>query len=474
MNRSFRSLPLHPLRSIYVGLPICGVIAACAAAPPTALRPKRVDMVSSKVDARRPTSTSTVARLGPTSPEVSAWTPHTDYTLDLVRDTYERIHAQPELGHRELRTAKLLRERLSALGYRDFVASKLAPTTVITVLDTGRPGPTVGLRAEMDARKIEGEEPLDHHPRSQVPQRMHNCGHDAHAAMLLGAAAILADHPERLAGGRIAFIFQPAEETKGGADDIVNEGLLDALGIDYLFAQHAVSGLPVGVLSISPGATLAGSNYFTLILEGRGAHAALPSGGSDIPLVAAKVVLELSNLPARTIDIANRPLIISVSRIQSGVGGSLNVLPETAKIEGTIRAFEHPMVPPPGEPSIDALIRTRLNGMAETYGIRYTLDLRPRAPPTDNDAHLFAQVVPKLASQWRGRLDTTPYRGMFSEDFSYYTAKVPSLYFGLGIARDGLGSGGVHTRAFTIHPDALSAGTESLVRLAEIASRLRR
>ncbi len=172
----------------------------------------------------------------------------------LVWRVYRDIHEHPELGKQEQRTHDMLKRELMALGFTDFIDSKLAPTAVITVLDTKRPGPVIALRAEMDARPT--QEPADHDPRSTIDGVMHNCGHDAHAAMLLGTAALLAKHPEWITG-KVVFVFQPAEETKGGADDIVNEGILERLGVEAIFAQHSVSGMPVGTVNVAAGPTMA-------------------------------------------------------------------------------------------------------------------------------------------------------------------------------------------------------------------------
>ncbi|MET0530359.1 MAG: M20/M25/M40 family metallo-hydrolase [Microvirga sp.] len=145
---------------------------------------------------------------------------------------------------------------------------------------------------------------------------MHNCGHDVHAAVLLATARYVATHRE-LFVGKLVFLFQPAEETAGGADDIVREGVLDRLGVEKTFALHAAPGMPVGTIGISAGSTLAGSNYFTLTLKGRGSHAAAPFEGNDLPLVASHFVEALVQLPARRVDIANRPMVISVTKLRA-------------------------------------------------------------------------------------------------------------------------------------------------------------
>lgn len=388
----------------------------------------------------------------------------------LVWRVYRDIHEHPELGKQEHRTAELLERELRQLGYTEFVRSERAPTAVITILDTGRPGPTIALRAEMDARPT--QEPADHDPRSMVDGVMHNCGHDAHAAMLLGTAAVLRHNP-RWASGRIVFVFQPAEEVAGGADDIVAEGILERLGVSAIFAQHAVSGAPVGTVSVSPGATMAGSNYFTLRITGRGSHAAQPSAGDDVPLATAAMVRAMAELPARRLDVTTRPVVISPTYIVAGNEAGTNVLPGQAEVRGTIRAFERVEQQPADTSarSISALLRQRLDGVAAEYGVRYELEIREGSPPNVNDEELFRRLSPSLAAAWGPGFDTTPYRGMFSEDFAFYTATIPSLYFGLGVARDGLGMGGVHSPDFTVHPSALPTGVRLMSVVALTAAR---
>ena len=386
------------------------------------------------------------------------------------RAAYTYLHENPELGGKELLAQAYLTDALERFGGIEIVTSDLAPTAVIGVFDTGRPGPVIALRSEMDARPltIGTVEPEDHSPRSTIPGIMHNCGHDAHAAMLLGAAADITADPTRF-GGKIIFLFQPAEEVSGGADDIVEEGLLKALGVEAIFALHSAPGMEVGEATISSGATLAGSNYFDLTLTGKGSHAAAPYEGNDLPLVAARFADELARLPARNIDIANRPFILSVARLVAD-SGSKNVLPTEATLGGTLRAFEDIDVGPDGQPSIRTLVTTRVEKLAEAYGVAADFNLRKGSPPTINATELLDEMMPVLRESWGGELRVTDRQGMFSEDFAYYTAELPALYFGLGVAKDGLGVGGVHTPDFTIHPDALDAGRGLYVAMAKSAT----
>jgi len=390
--------------------------------------------------------------------------------LPRVTEAYEYLHRYPEIGKKEFKAHEFLKGKLMAMGYTEFVPSVRAPTAVITVLDSGKPGPVIALRAEMDARPIGPtvSEPETHDPRSELIGFLHNCGHDVHAAILLGTAELLRQNKDRITG-KVVFLFQPAEETPGGADDIVAEGILPALGVEKLFAQHVAPGMPVGSIAISSGTSLAGSSYFTLKLHGRGSHAAAPQEGDDIPLFAASIARELAEFPARRIDISNRPVVVSVAKLHSASEAN-NMIPADAEISGTIRAFEDPKTAPAGAKSIDGMLVELLDRMTKPRGINYEWSLRPGAPPTINDPKLFDETVRGLSGFLPGTLVTTPFRGMFSEDFAFYTRYHRSLYFSLGIAKDGLGSVGVHQVDFTIHRDALKQGLALMALLAKVGT----
>jgi len=390
--------------------------------------------------------------------------------LPIIQQTYTYLHHNPELGKKEFKAHEFIEARLRELGYRDFVPSTSVPTAVIAILDSGRPGPVVALRAEMDARPLpSGEnEPDSHSPHSELPGLMHNCGHDVHASILLGTAAELMHHRSWL-HGKVVFLFQPAEETPGGADDIVAETLLEKLKVTKIYAEHSAPGVPVGTIAISPGPTMAGSNYFTLDLDGRSSHAAAPFEGDDVLLSAAKIVEAISTAPARRFEIAMRPVVVSITKL-SADGGASNVLPSHAAIAGTIRAFEDPKTAPAGQSSIEQNLLALIEGLAKTYNLKYTWNLRVASPPTINNPILFDGTVPALSASFPGKVDTSPYKGMYSEDFAYYTPLFQSLYFSLGIAKDGLGNAGVHTKDFTVHPDAFRYGLTLMTLLAQIGT----
>lgn len=381
---------------------------------------------------------------------------------------YTYLHRNPELSKDLPKAHAYLMARLRALGGFTFMDVPALPSAIIAVLDSGRPGPTIALRADMDARPLDsGEEPADHVPRSQIPGRMHNCGHDAHSAMLLGAAAQLRAHPEMFTG-RVVFVFQPAEEVKGGADDIVADGVLTRLGAKAIFAQHVVPGMPVGDVSVSQGSAMAGSNTFKLILRGTASHAASPYEGADLGVTSAKIITELADLPARGWDIANRPVVISVTKISTN-SASINATPSEVTIEGTLRAFE-PLGDNAKPGTLNHLIATRMSALAAVYGASAVWVATPGTPPTVNDPKLIATFAADAAAEAKVDMTVSTERFMNSEDFAYYSQVIPAVYFGLGIAKGELGKVGVHQTGFTLHPDALDTGVRLLVAIAHLAT----
>jgi amidohydrolase len=381
-------------------------------------------------------------------------------------DIYKRIHQEPELGKKEFKTAALIKAKLQEFGYTEFFDIPGLPTAVIAILNSKKPGPVIGLRAELDARP--GKENTGLPYSSLIDTVMHSCGHDAHASILLATANTLIKNSKPLKG-KIVFIFQPAEETKGGADDIVNSDVIKKLGIERIYALHSTDGMPVGTISISPGFIMAGSNYFTIDIIGNGSHAALPFKGDDIPLVLSDIVKGLSEIPARKMDISERPCVISTTYMTTGKTSGLNVLPDSAQFKGTIRAYENLDSSYKGQPSIKNIIETFLSQYCMPRNIKYNLKIEKGSPPTLNDPALFNNIIPKLQAVFSGKTDTSPYKGMTAEDFAYYTNQIPCLYFGLGVAKDNLGFGNIHSNKFSVHPDSFQYGIELMVLLTQLS-----
>lgn len=376
---------------------------------------------------------------------------------------YKQIHQNPELGKKEFKTAELILSNLKSFGYTEFYNVPDLPTAIIAVLDTKRNGPVLGLRAELDARP--GKEITGLPYSSSVPNVMHSCGHDAHASILLATAKLLKEHSKGLTG-KIVFVFQPAEETAGGADDIVDAGILQQLKIEKLYALHCYEGLPVGTINVCPGYIMAGSNYFSVELMGKGSHAGFPFRGDDIPLALGELVRNLGELPARRMNISERPCVISTIYMQTGDSSASNVLPDSAYFKGTIRCYEDLDSSYQGQPTIRELFENSVIQFCKSRNLRHSIKIKKGSPPTFNHQQLYDSILPKLNTNFSGVVNTTPYKSMAAEDFSYYTAAFPSLYFSLGIAKDALGNAGVHTGKFSVHPDAFRYGIELMALLA--------
>jgi amidohydrolase len=395
-----------------------------------------------------------------TEPEVVAMTAST------IAD-YETIHQTPELGKEEIRTASFILQRLHAVGYTKFIAEPTLPTAVIAVLDSGNPGPTIVLRAELDARPQQEKAAVSY--ASKVPGKMHSCGHDAHAAMLLNAASILFRHRMDL-HGKLVLLFQPAEETPGGADDIVRDGILTALQADYIFAQHVAPGLPVGTIQVAPGPIMASSTYFTVNVSGAGAHAADPQESSDIVKTAASLVVDLTNFPARHLDVVARPTLISIVRFQSGDPKATNILPKDAAFGGTLRSFEDITTTGHKPDGLLTVLNVFLQSRAAAEHATVTVDWHNGSPVAVNDSQTFQLVVPVISQAWRGIFSTSDQRSMYSEDFAFYSSIVPSLYFSLGVQGHGHGIHPVHSEEFDIDLEALPQGLRLLLELAQLGS----
>ncbi|MBX9689046.1 MAG: amidohydrolase [Candidatus Obscuribacterales bacterium] len=378
-----------------------------------------------------------------------------------LKDYYESLHRVPELGKEEYKTAEFIRKQLKSFGYDDLLSVEAAPTTVIAVLDTGKPGPVNCFRADMDARKCREKSGVAY--ASTIDGIMHNCGHDAHSAILLETAKRLLLEKSKLKG-KLVFLFQPAEECAGGADDIVNDGVLKRLGVETIIAQHCAPGLEVSRHTLKDGSVLAGSNKLSINLKGKGGHAAQVHERDDLAALASLLTLELERLPSRIADPILYPCICSIST-SNWDSEQLNVAPSTISLSGTVRAFfdmdEKLFQGKSFREKIDQLV----SGFASAYGVEADVELKAGVPPTKNDPALCARAR-KILSKSGIELSEAE-RALFAEDFSFYNKSIPSAYFGLGIARDNAGKENVHSAGFNIHEDCLEEGVKLFVTLAE-------
>lgn len=368
------------------------------------------------------------------------------------------FHEHPELSNREVRTAKVVAERLRALGLE--VRTGVAGNGVVALLKGGKPGPVVAYRADMDALPI-----LETHDvpyKSLNPGVMHACGHDAHTTIGLGVAAVLAGMRERIPG-TVKFLFQPAEEgapdgEEGGAALMIKEGALEHPAPAAIFGLHVTNAYPVGTLALISGPMLASVDTWSATIHGKMSHGgAAPHKGIDAIEVAAQAIEALQTIRSRRVD-PLEPLVLSVGTIHGGVRE--NVIADKVVMTGTLRTLS-----PDVRAQAKALMQTLLDGVARTNGATAELAFEPNAayPATVNDPALVAATQPTLRRLLGPRLVTDARPVMGAEDFSFYQQRIPGAYLWLGVTNAARGiTAGVHTADFDLDEDALVVGVRTM------------
>lgn len=378
-------------------------------------------------------------RLKQDHPELTAWR----------RD----IHAHPELGFEEHRTSDLVAEKLKAFGCE--VHRGIGKTGVVGRLQVGNSPRSIGLRADMDCLPMEEANQFAH--RSRHAGRMHACGHDGHTTMLLGAARHLGR--TKNFDGTINFIFQPAEEGLGGGEAMVKDGLFERFPCDSIFGMHNWPGLAVGKFAIRPGGMMAGGAFFDISVTGRGGHGAKPELGIDPVLVASHIVTSLQSIVSRNVRPSDTA-VLSATQIHGG--DAYNVIPQTAVIRGTARAFSTETLG-----LIETNMRRLASNVAAGFGATAELDFRRIFLPTVNDAGettFIADTAAELVGD--ANVDRDGPLIMASEDFSFMLNACPGAYMMIG---NGEGEGGcaVHNPAYDFNDEILPLGASVFVRLAE-------
>jgi len=373
------------------------------------------------------------------------------YRKELIRWRRD-IHAHPELAYQEERTAGLVAERLQSWGI--LVDRGLARTGVVGTLSRGD-GPTIGLRADMDALPIDEINTFEY--RSLHPGRMHACGHDGHTTMLLGAAQYLAEHGDFK--GTVQFIFQPAEEAAGGAKLMVDDGLFERFPVDAVFGMHNWPGLGAGRFAMRSGPMMASLDCFDVHIEGRGTHGAAPQRGVDPVMVSAQVVGALQTVVSRNVD----PLeaaVISVTKIHGG--DAHNVIPARVQLGGGIRCFD---------PGIRELLSRRVievvEGVCSSLGATGRVEFATRFPAVINSWE-STELASRTAAQIVGseNVETESAPVMVSEDFAYMLEARPGCYILIG---NGEGEGGcmIHNPGYDFNDEVLTVGASYWASLAQ-------
>ncbi len=381
-------------------------------------------------------------------------------TIDVPRDVADEVvatrrdlHEHPELGFEEHRTAALVAARLRELGLE--VHEGIGRTGVVGVLRGTRPGRTIMLRADMDALPIDEENDVPY--RSGTPQTMHACGHDGHVAMLLGAARIVTGRKDEVAG-TVCFLFQPAEEGKGGAKAMVADGVLERFGIERAYGLHLASAHPAGQVGLREGAFYASSDSIEITIEGKGGHGASPHLSIDPVYVAAQFVVAVQQVVSRNVD-PIEPAVVTIGAIRGGT--THNVIPSRVRLLGTVRAFDAEV-----RAKMAERIERVLRGVCESSGATYAFEYLWRYPVTTNDA-VQTQYVRALAERAVGadRVADVP-KLMGAEDFSFFAERVPACFFTIG-SNGGERSAFPHHHArFDVDESALATGVAMMTALA--------
>ncbi|MBM2576440.1 amidohydrolase [Jannaschia sp. Os4] len=374
-----------------------------------------------------------------------------------MREWRRWLHRNPELQFDLPKTSGFVADKLRSFGV-DEVHEGIAETGIVAIIEGQGDGPTIGLRADMDALPIHETSGVAH--SSETDGKMHACGHDGHTTMLLGAAKHLAE--TRNFAGRVALIFQPAEEGGGGGDVMVREGIMDRFGIGQVFGIHNVPGVAEGVIQTNPGALLAAVDEFNFTIRGVGGHGAMPHETKDPVVAAVGLATALQTVVSRNHK-ATDDLVLSVTQIHAGTAN--NVIPGEAKLSGTVRTFAAEV-----RDMAEARIRAIGAGIAATYDVEVDLFYDRGYPATINDpdkAGFAVDVAREVVGADKVEPDTT--RQMGAEDFSYMLEARPGAYVFLGI-----GEGAPLHHPDYDYNDAVSpVGASFFVKLVETAQPLR-
>ena len=381
--------------------------------------------------------------------------------VDRIRDWQDELtawrrdfHAHPELGFEEVRTSALVAERLASWGIE--VHRGIGKTGVVGVLRNGNGQGRIGLRADMDALAMPEANTFAH--RSTIDGKMHGCGHDGHTTILLAAARYLAE--TKNFDGTVHFIFQPAEEGRGGAQAMLADGLFERFPCDAVFGLHNRPGLPVGQFAIRPGPVMAGAVFFDIVVQGRGGHGARPESTVDPVIAGAQIVSALQTIVARNVA-ALDSAVVSVTGFTAGE--AYNVIPDRVALKGTVRAFKVETM---------RLLEDRMRAVAQSvaagFGATAEVTWREIAAPTINtpeEATAMADAAAALVGEAHVERNRSPVMG--SEDFAYMLLEKPGAYIHVGNGTGDAGGCEVHNPHYDFNDAAIPYGAGMLATLVE-------
>ena len=362
-----------------------------------------------------------------------------------------KIHSNPELAHEEYETAALVSRTLKKYGYE--VTEHIAGTGVSAVLDSGKPGKTVALRADMDALPIQEKTDLSY--RSTKEGIMHACGHDGHTATLLAAAGVLMQVKDQFSG-KIKFIFQPAEETGTGAEAMIQAGILENPKVDAIFGYHNTPKSVLGFFRTKVGCIHAAQDVFEVIIRGKGGHAAYPHTTIDPIHIGSMMVQAIQGIVSR-LSCPTEPVVISVTQFHAG--RTHNVIPEEATLHGTMRS-----ITPASRAMLQQKLRDVITSIAKGFGATAVINFSYSFPPTINHAE-ETQCALKTAREILGddHVALLEEAGMASEDFSYYLEKIPGCFFWVGM---GVKEYNPHHPRYEFNDEVIPIAAELLAKIA--------
>ncbi len=375
----------------------------------------------------------------------------------LMREWRQHLHQFPETAFEETQTAQFIADKLAGFGLE--VHQGLGKTGVVAILSAGTSTKKIALRADMDALFIQEQNTFAY--KSSHDGKMHACGHDGHSAMLLGAASYLAQHPNF--DGTVYFIFQPAEEGRAGAKQMIDDGLFEQFPADSVFGLHNFPDIPLGHFAVKPGAMMASFDCFEIIVTGQATHAAMPHLGNDAIIAAAQLITALQTIVSRTLNPAD-PAVVSITQIHAG--NTWNALPESVLLRGTFRCFNTEI-----QKTIADKITQIVKGVCESFEVSAELYFNPENPGypvtfnTVAETELALQAAIAVAGEFG--VDRQPIASMGSEDFAFMLQEKPGCYIWIGNGSSE-NSCLLHNPHYDFNDEILVIGAAYWVNLVEI------